>query len=116
MSGVTSDLLVAVDYQYSTVSRCDERCVTVTVWSRLEVPSDAFDPSRPNLERVLTWNNEVGDMRRCGSAAGCASAPRGCPGTHLALHLTKEILGLFVQQWELQKKKPAVGGDDGREL
>eukprot|EP01052_Picozoa_sp_SAG31_P025489 SAG31_NODE_2236_length_6119_cov_15.764784_7_plen_90_part_00 len=56
-----------------------------------------FNPSRENLERIMTWNNEIGAIRTCATAAGCEVAPRGCPGTHLALRISTAVVEFFVE-------------------
>jgi len=50
---------------------------------------DAFAPGRANAERLLTWNAELRDIR-------AGTAPRGCPGTHLALRLATAVVAYFV--------------------
>ena len=59
-----------------------------------------FLPGRANADRLLTWNNELRDIRSCPSAAGCPAAPRGCPGTHLSIHLTERVVGYVVKSIE----------------
>ena len=49
----------------------------------------AFRPGRPNAERLLTWNNELGDIRK-------GTAVRGCPGTFLALRLATQAVAFFA--------------------
>merc|ERR1711879_1072391 len=48
---------------------------------------EEFRPGRENALRVLSWNNEVGDFRKCETVAGCPEAPRGCPGMRMSLRL-----------------------------
>ena len=33
-------------------------------------------------------------------AAGCPAAPRGCPGTYLAIHLTEKVVEFVVRDIE----------------
>ena len=61
---------------------------------------ETFRPGRANAERLMTWNNELGAIRSCPTAAGCPAAPRGCPGTHLAIHLTEKVVGVVVRAIE----------------
>lgn len=44
----------------------------------------------------VAWNNELDAIRSCPTAAGCPAAPRGCPGTHLALHLATKVTTFVV--------------------
>ena len=37
------------------------------------------------------------------SSAGCAKAPRGCPGTHLALFLAQKVVGFVVAGMEAER-------------
>ena len=46
-----------------------------------------FRPGRDNALRLLTWNNELGDFRKCPTVAGCPEAPRTCPGAFLTYSL-----------------------------
>lgn len=55
-----------------------------------------FIPGRENADRLLTWVAELRDLNKCPDAAGCAHAPRPCPGTHLALYLATEASKAFV--------------------
>lgn len=64
-----------------------------------------FDPTRPNLDRVLTWGNELRDIRKCPTSAGCDAAPRPCPGTHLALRVAKSTLSYFIEHAAKADKK-----------
>ena len=56
----------------------------------------AFRPGRKNALRLLTWNNELRDIRACPTAAGCDAAPRGCMGTHLSLRVATAVVEFFV--------------------
>lgn len=58
---------------------------------------DEFKPGRPNGERLLSWNAEVRDFRKCETVAGCPAAPRGCPGMHLSLRLATKVVGFFMK-------------------
>lgn len=58
--------------------------------------ADEFKPGRPNAQKLMTWNNELDAIRSCPTAAGCPAAPRGCPGTHLALHLATKVTTFVV--------------------
>lgn len=48
---------------------------------------------------VFQWFSRGGeakewrDFKSCPSVAGCAAAPRGCPGTFLSMHIAKETAG-----------------------
>lgn len=50
---------------------------------------DLFLPGRPLNDRLLTWNAELRHIRD-------GSAPRGCPGTFLALRLATAVVSYFV--------------------
>jgi len=69
-----------------------------------------FRIDRPNHDRMLSFNNEPRDIRKCkntgGLARGCKEAPRPCPGTWLALLLAKATLAFFMNGVEksLDKK------------
>jgi len=59
-----------------------------------------FKPDRANLDRILTWNAELRDIRKCKDTAGfpsCKDAPRPCPGTWLALRVAKAAVGFFME-------------------
>ena len=51
-----------------------------------------FDPSREHLEKMLTFNAELGHILGCNSTVGCPGAARPCPGTRLALKISVEVL------------------------
>mmetsp|Transcript_36054 Transcript_36054/g.58175 ORF Transcript_36054/g.58175 Transcript_36054/m.58175 type:complete len:465 (-) Transcript_36054:528-1922(-) len=58
-----------------------------------------FKPDRANLDRILTWNAELRDIRKCKNTAGfpsCKEAPRPCPGTWLALRTAKAAIAFFM--------------------
>ena len=57
---------------------------------------DDFLPGRVNAEKLLSWNNEWGHIRSCGTVAGCPMAPRGCPGAFLSLRLATKTVEFFV--------------------
>jgi len=68
----------------------------------------AFKVDRPNLDRILTWNAELGDMRKCNSTAGfpsCKEAPRPCPGTWLAIRVANAAIAFFMEGVEKSLKK-----------
>jgi len=56
-----------------------------------------FDPSRENLERMMTWNGELGEILACKTTVGCPGAARPCPGTRLALHTATEVTKFFAK-------------------
>lgn len=55
-----------------------------------------FRPGRANALRLMTWNNELGDFRKCSSVAGCPEAPRTCPGAHFSLRVATKTVEFFV--------------------
>jgi len=57
---------------------------------------DEFRPGRDHALKVLSWNNEVGDFRKCATPAGCPEAPRACPGMHLSIRLVIKVVEFFV--------------------
>lgn len=57
---------------------------------------EVFRPGRSNALRLLSWNNEVGDFRKCNDVAGCPEAPRACPGTHFSIRLVTKVVSFFV--------------------
>merc|ERR1711904_752086 len=65
----------------------------------------AFKPGRKNALKVLTWNNEIGEIRKCKTVAGCPEAPRGCPGTHLSLRVATRVVESFVDGLSYQASK-----------
>mmetsp|Transcript_74319 Transcript_74319/g.193613 ORF Transcript_74319/g.193613 Transcript_74319/m.193613 type:complete len:475 (+) Transcript_74319:71-1495(+) len=76
----------------------------------------AFRPGRPNATKLLSWNNELDAFASCDSVAGCAAAPRGCPGTWLSLHVATEAVGFFVGGLEAAGLAGAGAGKRGEEL
>jgi hypothetical protein len=56
----------------------------------------AFRPGRPNSLRLMSWNNELGEFRKCATVAGCPEAPRTCPGAHFSLRLATKVVEFFV--------------------
>ena len=48
--------------------------------------ADKFDPTRENLDLVLSWNGVESEVAK-------HNAPRGCPGHDLSQALTKQIVG-----------------------
>lgn len=56
----------------------------------------AFKPGRQNAERLVSWNNEVADFKKCDTVAGCAEAPRGCPGTFLSWRISAAVTSFFA--------------------
>jgi len=71
---------------------------------------DAFEIERKNLDRILTWNAELGDIRKCNDTAGfpsCKEAPRPCPGTWLALRVAKAAVAFFMDGVEKSLKSRA---------
>jgi len=55
-----------------------------------------FIPGRENADRLMTWNNELRDVRKCKNAAGCPEAPRPCPGIHLARRVSRQVVEFFI--------------------
>merc|ERR1712048_861542 len=55
-----------------------------------------FLPGRTEALKLLSWNNELGDFRKCPTVAGCPEAPRTCPGAHFSLRLATHIVDYFV--------------------
>ena len=53
-------------------------------------------------------------MHACGAdtAAGCAKAPRGCPGTHLALFLAQKVVEFVVASMDEQLAADTAGKGD----
>ncbi|CAE8617495.1 unnamed protein product [Polarella glacialis] len=74
--------------------------------SVFQAPTSAFQPGRPEAERMLTFLNELGDIRKCpgASTAGCPAAPRPCPGTWLALRVAKATVAFFAEGAAAQGK------------
>eukprot|EP00938_MAST-03A_sp_MAST-3A-sp1_P003683 g3683.t1 len=48
--------------------------------------ADKFDPTRENLDRILSWNGVESEVAK-------HNAPRGCPGHDLSQALTKDVVG-----------------------
>lgn len=51
------------------------------------------------MDRILTWNAELGDIRKCKNTAGfpsCKEAPRPCVGTWLSLRVAKAAVAFFM--------------------
>lgn len=79
-----------------------------------------FIPGRENADRTMTWYttlprtstriseiqchirvsahrvNELRDFRTCDTVAGCAAAPRACPGAHLSVRIMVQATTFFV--------------------
>lgn len=52
-----------------------------------------FDPEREHLDKMLTFNGELGNILACNTTVGCpGTAARPCPGTRLALKIQVEVL------------------------
>ena len=47
--------------------------------------ADKFDPTRENLDRILSWNGVESEVAK-------HNAPRGCPGHDLSQALTKDVV------------------------
>merc|ERR1719215_1206202 len=56
----------------------------------------SFIPGRANADKLLSWNNEVGEFGKCKTVAGCPEAPRGCPGTFLSYRIATRAVEFFV--------------------
>jgi len=54
-----------------------------------------WQPGRKNIDKLMTWGNELGALRSCESAAGCSAAPRPCPGAHLSFRLARDVAQHF---------------------
>eukprot|EP00929_Paragymnodinium_shiwhaense_P034296 TRINITY_DN18683_c0_g1_i1.p1 TRINITY_DN18683_c0_g1~~TRINITY_DN18683_c0_g1_i1.p1 ORF type:complete len:485 (-),score=95.74 TRINITY_DN18683_c0_g1_i1:366-1820(-) len=63
-----------------------------------------FIPGRENADRLMTWNNELRDVRKCGHAAGCSEAPRPCPGIHLSRRVLRQTIEFFIGGFEEELK------------
>eukprot|EP00933_Yihiella_yeosuensis_P038236 TRINITY_DN32186_c0_g2_i1.p1 TRINITY_DN32186_c0_g2~~TRINITY_DN32186_c0_g2_i1.p1 ORF type:complete len:494 (+),score=68.74 TRINITY_DN32186_c0_g2_i1:108-1589(+) len=59
-----------------------------------------FLPGRANSGRLMTFNAELIDVKKCKDAAGCVEAPRPCPAIHLALRTIKDVVGFFIAGFE----------------
>ena len=49
-----------------------------------------FDPTRKNLDKVLSWNGPVGSV-----GMGIAATPRGCPGHSISLAVAEQVVERF---------------------
>lgn len=67
----------------------------------------SFDPERENLERMLTFNAELGNILACNSTVMCPEAARPCPGTRLALKV-----GLEAVKYVLKATEKASGSGE----
>jgi len=56
-----------------------------------------FIPGRENREQVISWMNELGDIRKCPNMTGCDAAPRFCPGAELTQRLTKQVVDFYIK-------------------
>ncbi|CAE8627487.1 unnamed protein product [Polarella glacialis] len=77
--------------------------------NKSEAYARSFNPGRDNLERMVTFNGELGQILACDSTVGCArgwcgktgvcagTAMRPCPGTRLALHTATNVVKFFVE-------------------
>lgn len=72
---------------------------------------DDFAPGRLNADRLVTWNAELRDIRKCKNAHSCDDAPRGCPGAHLARRLATAVVGHFVAG--IERELGLGGGGSG---
>jgi hypothetical protein len=72
-----------------------------TIWGgkyHSKVRSLQFDPSRGNLDQVVSWNGPV-------SAVKIGMAPRGCPAHNLSLSIAESM----VEHFRKLKRVPKVG-------
>ena len=62
--------------------------------------ADEFDPTRENLDKILSWNGVESEVAK-------GNAPRGCPGHDLSQNLAKEVVGhiLPLIKREMKGKK-----------
>lgn len=74
-----------------------------------------FHPERENAERLLTFNGELLEMRRCGHAKGypeCKKAARACPGTFLALHIMQTVTTWFADSMDVPQVAESNAGHE----
>lgn len=65
-----------------------------TIWGgryHSEKKALIFDPSRENLDRVMSWNGPVSHVK-------FGSAPRGCPAYNLSLSIAESMVDFFKRQ------------------
>eukprot|EP00931_Biecheleriopsis_adriatica_P046768 TRINITY_DN26896_c0_g2_i1.p1 TRINITY_DN26896_c0_g2~~TRINITY_DN26896_c0_g2_i1.p1 ORF type:complete len:1082 (-),score=261.34 TRINITY_DN26896_c0_g2_i1:195-3272(-) len=61
-----------------------------------------FDPSRPELGKMITWNGKLSDVK----ARNYSGAPRFCPGYHLSVKIATEVCAQFtvdLNPWGTQR-------------
>lgn len=68
-----------------------------------------FDMERPNVEKMLSWNNEIDEFAKCKSPAGCPEAPRGCLGTWPSLRIATSVVDVFIGVLEKAGKVGKAG-------
>lgn len=64
-----------------------------------------FLPGRENSQRILTWMNELQDIRKCPNMTGCEAAPRFCPGAELSNRLGRQMTEFYIQHCTGGKSK-----------
>eukprot|EP00929_Paragymnodinium_shiwhaense_P108818 TRINITY_DN75159_c0_g1_i1.p1 TRINITY_DN75159_c0_g1~~TRINITY_DN75159_c0_g1_i1.p1 ORF type:complete len:468 (-),score=73.43 TRINITY_DN75159_c0_g1_i1:61-1464(-) len=66
-----------------------------------------FRVGRGNVERQLTFNAEIQDVRKCpnSTTAGCPAAPRPCPGMWLAIRVAKAAVTFFTDSYDVGASK-----------
>lgn len=69
--------------------------------------ANRFIPGRENADRLLTWINELRDMRKCANMSGCPAAPRPCPGAELAIRTLVRATSYFVERAETARQSVA---------
>jgi len=69
---------------------------------------NVFKPGRENGDRFMTFNNEYREVNACVSTADCPKAPRGCPGTHMALRLATGVMKFFAEGEKAKLDEAAV--------
>lgn len=58
-----------------------------------------FDPTRENLNKIMTWNGDLEDIERGWAPPGTEGhAPRHCPGAIVAIQLCEKLVDFFLPQ------------------
>jgi len=83
------------------ITKMEAACYDPNIWggpSKDPAYADKFIPGRENRERLLTFMNELQDIKKCSDMSGCDAAPRFCPGTFLAIRLARQAADLYVKK------------------
>jgi len=73
--------------------------------SKDQAHAEKFLPGRANRLQTLSFLSEMGDIRNCPNATGCAGAVRFCPGAHLCPRITRQLADFYVKRCVRRKTR-----------